>query len=99
MRYGRSQGARPLGSNPGAKIDENKSIKLMLDAVETAEALSISQRTLATLTKDNAAPHLRVRRRVLYAVRELEAWIDCGGPTEPGSAGLVRDFLRNGGAA
>ena len=59
--------------------------RLLMDAHNTAEALSICERTLATMTKAGEIPHVRVRTRVLYDPRALSAWIDDqvqgGGPS------------------
>lgn len=57
-------------------MPENQgSIKLLVSARETAKALSISERTLWTLTKEGTIPCVRVKTRVLYNPRELERWI------------------------
>jgi excisionase family DNA binding protein len=50
--------------------------KLLLTAREAAAALSISERTLWTLTKCGAIAHVRAGRRVLYSPADLAAWID-----------------------
>lgn len=62
--------------------------RLLMDAHDTAKALSICERTLATMTKAGKIPHVRVRTRVLYDPRALAAWIDGqmqgGGPSVDG---------------
>ena len=62
--------------------------RLLMDAHDTARALSICERTLATMTKAGEVPHVRVRTRVLYDPRALSAWIDGqvqgGGPSVDG---------------
>ncbi|MDP6718040.1 MAG: helix-turn-helix domain-containing protein [Pirellulaceae bacterium] len=50
--------------------------RLLIDVRNAAKALSICERTLATLTKEGEIPHVRVRTRVLYDPRALAAWID-----------------------
>ena len=61
--------------------------RLLMDVHDTAKALSICERTLATMTKAGEIPHVRVRKRVLYDPRALSAWID--GQTQGG--GLLVD--------
>ena len=50
--------------------------RLLMDAHDTAKALSICERTLATMTKAGKIPHVRVRTRVLYDPGSLSKWID-----------------------
>lgn len=51
--------------------------QMLLTADETARALSISPRTLWTLTKEGEIPFIQVgSRSVRYSVADLEAWID-----------------------
>lgn len=54
----------------------NPSVKLLLTAVEAAQSLSISPRTLWTLTHRGELPCVRVGVRVLYDVDDLRAWIN-----------------------
>ena len=61
--------------------------RLLLSAREAALSLGISQRTLATLTKSQVVPCRRLGRRVLYSVKELQAWIDGGCQKMPDSSG------------
>ncbi|QDU25887.1 Helix-turn-helix domain protein [Anatilimnocola aggregata] len=49
--------------------------RLLLDARATARRLSISSRTLWTLTNSGQIPFVRVGRRVLYSPTALQAWI------------------------
>jgi|GEM_PF-673475 len=49
---------------------------LLIDVHDAARALSICERTLATMTKAGEIPHVRVRKRVLYDPRALSTWID-----------------------
>lgn len=65
--------------------------RLLIDAHETARALSISERTLWGMTNRGEIPSVRIGRRVLYDPRALRDWIDKqangGGPvgTEGGA--------------
>ncbi len=56
--------------------------RLLIDVRDAAKALSICERTLATLTKAGEIPHTRLRGRVLYAPHVLREWID--GQTQGG---------------
>jgi hypothetical protein len=58
--------------------------RLLIDVRDAAKALSICERTLATMTKSGEIPHTRLRGRVLYAPHVLRAWID--GQTQGGGA-------------
>ena len=49
---------------------------LLIDSKRAAATLGIGTRTLWTLTKAGEIPHVRIRRRVLYAVEDLRRWID-----------------------
>lgn len=49
---------------------------LMYSTREAAHALGISERTLASRTKDRAIPCVRLEGRVLYPVKALEEWIN-----------------------
>jgi predicted DNA-binding transcriptional regulator AlpA len=66
----------------------------MIDAKATCEAIHIGKRKLWELTNCNAIPCRRIGRSVRYVPAELQAWIDCGCPTEPGSAERVRKAVR-----
>jgi len=50
--------------------------RLLLDAHDTAVALSICERKLWELTKQGDLPCVRIGRRVLYDPRALAVWID-----------------------
>ena len=66
--------------------------RLLLDAHQAARALSISERTLWSLTDKGEIPSVRIGRRVLYDPRALRGWIDGqadgGGPV--GTKGCVQ---------
>ncbi len=49
--------------------------RLLLTAAEAAVALHISPRSLWSLTRSNAIPHLRLNRSVRYSLPALERWI------------------------
>jgi hypothetical protein len=48
---------------------------LSLRPREAAIAIGISPRHLATLTKANVIPHVRLGRAVVYPVAVLEQWL------------------------
>ena len=48
---------------------------LALRPRDAARLLGVSPRTLWGWTKDNAVPHVRVGRVVLYPAHELRAWL------------------------
>ena len=50
--------------------------RLLLDAHDAAQALSICERKLWELTNKGDLPCVRIGRRVLYDPRALTAWID-----------------------
>jgi len=49
--------------------------KLLLTRVEAAQLLSISERTLFTLTKEGTIPCIRLGHSVRYDVASLRKWI------------------------
>ena len=49
---------------------------LLLNARDTAKALSISERKLWELTNAGDIPSVRIGRRVLYDPGDLQAWIE-----------------------
>ena len=49
--------------------------KLLLSVPEAAKALGISERTLFTLTASRELRCIRIGRRVLYSVEELQRFI------------------------
>jgi excisionase family DNA binding protein len=48
---------------------------LLLSARETARALSVSERTLFTLTKERGLPCVRIGSRVMYRPEAVNAWL------------------------
>ncbi len=50
--------------------------RLLVSATEAARMLSISPRTLWSLTRDGEIPCVRVRHRVLYDLADLRAYIE-----------------------
>jgi excisionase family DNA binding protein len=50
--------------------------KLLVSAREAARLLSLSERTLYSLTKAGQFPVVRVGRSVRYRVADLQAWIE-----------------------
>lgn len=51
--------------------------RLALPVAQAAELLSVSERTLRTLlAQDPSLPRVRLGRRVVIPVRELEEWIN-----------------------
>jgi len=52
-------------------------VRLLLDAREAAKALSVCQKTLWSATAPRGPiPCVRIGKRVLYAVADLQRWID-----------------------
>ncbi|MCC6127396.1 MAG: helix-turn-helix domain-containing protein [Pirellulales bacterium] len=49
---------------------------LALRPREAAKALGVSEKTLWTWTHDNAIPHIRMGRAILYPVDALRRWMD-----------------------
>ncbi len=56
-------------------LNPQTSGRLLMDVHDTARALSICERTLATMTKEGEIPHVRIRTRVLYSPNDLREWI------------------------
>lgn len=50
-------------------------LRLALTPAEAARALGIGVRLLWSETNQGRIPHLRVGRRVLYPIAELEEWL------------------------
>jgi hypothetical protein len=65
--------------------------RLLIDVHDAAKALSICERTLATLTKAGEIPHTRLRGRVLYAPHVLREWIDQQTQGGGAAVGLIED--------
>jgi excisionase family DNA binding protein len=57
---------------PVAVLDKDR---LALRPREAAKALSISERTLWSLTKEGRIPHIRIGRAIVYPVDSLRAWL------------------------
>jgi len=57
---------------------QTESLKLLLSTREAARALGVSTRTLWSLTFNRrpGLPHVRIGRRVMYRLSDLEAWIE-----------------------
>lgn len=49
--------------------------RLLVDRREAARLLSLSERTLFTLTKNGQLPSKRIGRSIRYSVDELSAWL------------------------
>jgi excisionase family DNA binding protein len=49
--------------------------RLTLSPKEVAELLGVSEKTLWLRTREGALPAVKLGRRVLYPVSELEAWL------------------------
>ena len=64
----------PLGTQEANTYREIP--RLLMDAHDTAKALSISERTLWRLTSKGEIPSVRIGRRVLYDPCALQRWID-----------------------
>ncbi len=56
-------------------MSDTPTTPLLLSATEAARMLSISPRTLWSLTRDGEIPCVRVRHRVLYDIEDLRAYI------------------------
>lgn len=50
-------------------------VRLTINIKQAAEALGISPRLLARLTKEGRVPHVRLGRRVVYSVTELDCFL------------------------
>ncbi len=48
----------------------------VFSAKEAAAYLGVSERHLWTQTKARRIPHVKIGRRVLYPVKELDAWLE-----------------------
>jgi len=55
---------------------------LLISSKEAAKLLSISSRSLWSLTKCGAIPSRKIGRSVRYSPAELQAWIAAGCPSE-----------------
>lgn len=77
------------GGRDATNFHLDPSVRL-IGAPEAAAMLSISERLLWSLSACNAVPSLTIGRRRLFRPCELDAWLDAGAPTEPGSADRIR---------
>jgi len=50
--------------------------KISVRPFEAAKLLSISERTLATWTKTQGLPCIKVGRNVLYLIPDLASWLE-----------------------
>ena len=57
-------------------MNETTTAPLLLSVRDAAIALSISERTLFSLTKSGEIPRLKIGAKVLYSVDDLRQWID-----------------------
>ena len=62
-------------SRPMAGRSSHGRSPALLSAAETAEYLSLSPRTLASLTSQGVIPSLTIGRRRLYCRASLDLWI------------------------
>ena len=60
---------------PDIPTSPQEPFRLALTPAETAKALGVGERMLWSMTNRGKIPHLRLGRRVLYPVRELEQWL------------------------
>ncbi|MFN0012135.1 MAG: helix-turn-helix domain-containing protein [Phycisphaerales bacterium] len=71
---------------------------LLLDIAEAARLLSLSDRTVWTLTDSGELPHVRIGRRVLYPLDRLRAWVAArirgGTSVEPDAGAATGGALR-----
>ena len=65
----------PLDNEP-TLVDDGMKALLALGPRQAAKALGISPRLLWTLTNQKLIPHLRLGRRVIYPVAQLESWLE-----------------------
>lgn len=72
----------------------SSAVQLLINAEAARNVLSMGERRLWELTNCRAIPSHRVGRSVRYSPVELEAWVEAGCPTAPGSADLVRKRMR-----
>lgn len=88
-RGARSDGGRSKKKNgpivAGATAPGNFSEPFLVSANDAAARLGISKRLLQSLTTTGAIGSVKLRRRRLYRLAALEAWVAIGCPTEPGT--------------
>jgi excisionase family DNA binding protein len=80
LEAGRPRPAPPWGGEAGAPADA-----LLWGPARAAKALGISERSLWTLTRRGAIPHVKLGRSVRYSPRALQDWVD--GRSGRGGAG------------
>jgi len=61
------------GNAPG---NDQDAARLLITSREAAATMSISERTLWTLTNERGLPCVRIGRSVRYDPRDLQAWIE-----------------------
>lgn len=94
MKTPPTETARSLAGDTGGTLDSMDYTQLLIDPKEAALRLALGSRTLWSLTACRAIPSQKIGKSVRYSVRELEAWIAAGCPTEAGSAATVRKGMR-----
>jgi excisionase family DNA binding protein len=57
----------------------------LLDVKEAAAFLNVSTRTLWSMANSGELPSVRIRRRVLFDLRDLEAFIEAAKSTKKGA--------------
>lgn len=57
--------------------------QILMNVVDAAKAMGISERTIWTLTQRHSLPCVRIGRRVLYDPLDLQKWIDMQKITKP----------------
>ncbi|ADG67059.1 hypothetical protein Plim_1224 [Planctopirus limnophila DSM 3776] len=62
-------------ASPADDFHSNPNEKLLISAKEAARRLSISERSLWSLTNQRRIPTIRIGRSVRYSVIGLEEWI------------------------
>ena len=63
---------QPLHDSAGPEVDG----RLLIKPSEAAALLSVSERTLWTLSNKCGLPCVRIGRSVRYAPRDLEVWVE-----------------------
>ena len=64
-----STGLASVGPGEGTPV-------LLLTAAETSKALSLSARTIWSLTASGELPSVRIGRSVRYSIDDLREWVD-----------------------
>jgi predicted DNA-binding transcriptional regulator AlpA len=85
-----------VGGCPVTELPNTSGVfPLLIDAKAAQALLSIGERRLWVLTNCKAIPSRKIGKSVRYFPAELAAWVECGCPTEPGSAERVRREVRS----